>query len=113
MGRAVEERADVAIVTTDNPRHEDPRAIAAEILAGFETPSDGAIRARSDRSDSLCPVAGRTGRLRADRRPRSRSRSEGRRRADAARRPRSGAPVLYNLATRFAAMARWPASRNS
>ena len=33
VGRACE-RADVVVLTTDNPRHEDPRAIAAEIWAG-------------------------------------------------------------------------------
>ena len=33
MGRAVAERADVAIVTSDNPRTEDPRAIAAPVEA--------------------------------------------------------------------------------
>jgi len=35
MGRAVDLRADVAIVTNDNPRSEDPDEIAAQILAGF------------------------------------------------------------------------------
>ena len=33
MGRAVAERADVAILTSDNPRTEDPRAIAAPVEA--------------------------------------------------------------------------------
>ncbi len=33
MGRAVAERADVAIITSDNPRTEDPRAIAAPVEA--------------------------------------------------------------------------------
>ncbi len=32
MGRVVAERADVAIVTSDNPRSEDPAAIAAEVV---------------------------------------------------------------------------------
>jgi UDP-N-acetylmuramoyl-L-alanyl-D-glutamate--2,6-diaminopimelate ligase len=39
MGRAVELAADVAIVTDDNPRNEDPRAIACQVLAGFESPA--------------------------------------------------------------------------
>src|SRR5262249_45515777 len=39
VGRAVEAQADLAIVTTDNPRFEDPQRIAADILAGFEQPS--------------------------------------------------------------------------
>jgi len=35
MGRAVEVRSDLAVVTTDNPRSEDPLDIAHDILAGF------------------------------------------------------------------------------
>jgi UDP-N-acetylmuramoyl-L-alanyl-D-glutamate--2,6-diaminopimelate ligase len=34
MGRVARELADVAIVTSDNPRSEDPEAIIAEILSG-------------------------------------------------------------------------------
>lgn len=34
MGRAVGERADHAIITTDNPRHEDPASIAQALLEG-------------------------------------------------------------------------------
>ncbi len=34
MGKLASELADVAIVTSDNPRSEDPEAIAAEIVAG-------------------------------------------------------------------------------
>ena len=34
MGRLASELADVAIVTSDNPRREDPEAIAAEIASG-------------------------------------------------------------------------------
>ena len=34
MGRAASEHADLAIVTSDNPRSEDPRAIIDEIVAG-------------------------------------------------------------------------------
>ena len=34
MGRLASELADVAIVNSDNPRSEDPEAIAAEIVAG-------------------------------------------------------------------------------
>jgi UDP-N-acetylmuramoyl-L-alanyl-D-glutamate--2,6-diaminopimelate ligase len=39
MGRAVERGADLAVVTSDNPRSEDPRAIADEIVEGFEDPA--------------------------------------------------------------------------
>jgi UDP-N-acetylmuramoyl-L-alanyl-D-glutamate--2,6-diaminopimelate ligase len=36
MGRVAAELADVAIVTSDNPRSEDPAAIAAEVADGFD-----------------------------------------------------------------------------
>ncbi|MDQ3992165.1 MAG: UDP-N-acetylmuramoyl-L-alanyl-D-glutamate--2,6-diaminopimelate ligase [Actinomycetota bacterium] len=36
MGRVAAERSDVAIVTSDNPRSEDPRAIVEEVLAGAQ-----------------------------------------------------------------------------
>jgi UDP-N-acetylmuramoyl-L-alanyl-D-glutamate--2,6-diaminopimelate ligase len=51
MGRAVEERAHLAIVTTDNPRHEDPRAIAAEVIGGFARPADA--RYMPDRAEAI------------------------------------------------------------
>jgi UDP-N-acetylmuramoyl-L-alanyl-D-glutamate--2,6-diaminopimelate ligase len=35
MGRAVEAGADLAVVTSDNPRTEDPQAIARDVLLGF------------------------------------------------------------------------------
>jgi UDP-N-acetylmuramoyl-L-alanyl-D-glutamate--2,6-diaminopimelate ligase len=36
MGQVVRELADVALVTSDNPRSEDPAAIAAEVVDGLE-----------------------------------------------------------------------------
>jgi UDP-N-acetylmuramoyl-L-alanyl-D-glutamate--2,6-diaminopimelate ligase len=36
MGRAGAEGSDLAVVTSDNPRSEDPAAIVAEVLAGIE-----------------------------------------------------------------------------
>jgi UDP-N-acetylmuramoyl-L-alanyl-D-glutamate--2,6-diaminopimelate ligase len=51
MGRVVESLADVAIVTSDNPRFEDPQAIAAAILSGFEQP--GEARWIADRSQAI------------------------------------------------------------
>ncbi|HNO79314.1 MAG TPA: UDP-N-acetylmuramoyl-L-alanyl-D-glutamate--2,6-diaminopimelate ligase [Phycisphaerae bacterium] len=36
MGRAVAAIADVGILTSDNPRHEDPQAIINDVLVGFE-----------------------------------------------------------------------------
>jgi UDP-N-acetylmuramoyl-L-alanyl-D-glutamate--2,6-diaminopimelate ligase len=39
MGEVVEQLADVAIVTTDNCRREDPKKIALGVAAGFQYPS--------------------------------------------------------------------------
>lgn len=38
MGRIAEELADVVIVTSDNPRSEDPQKIAQEIIGGMKDP---------------------------------------------------------------------------
>ncbi|MFC1585180.1 UDP-N-acetylmuramoyl-L-alanyl-D-glutamate--2,6-diaminopimelate ligase [Fibrobacterota bacterium] len=38
MGKTVEELSDLALVTSDNPRTEDPNDIIKEILGGFEHP---------------------------------------------------------------------------
>jgi UDP-N-acetylmuramoyl-L-alanyl-D-glutamate--2,6-diaminopimelate ligase len=38
MGRIASELADVAIVTSDNPRSEEPEAIVAEVVAGAAAP---------------------------------------------------------------------------
>lgn len=51
MGRAVETLADVSIVTTDNPRFEDPQSIAADVLSGFERPGDA--RWIADRTEAI------------------------------------------------------------
>jgi UDP-N-acetylmuramoyl-L-alanyl-D-glutamate--2,6-diaminopimelate ligase len=34
MGKAASAQADFTIVTSDNPRHEDPQTIIAQVLAG-------------------------------------------------------------------------------
>ena len=50
MGRIATELSDVAIVTSDNPRSEDPQAIIDEILAGATgEPEVEPDRARGDR----------------------------------------------------------------
>ena len=43
MGQAVEHGADIAVVTSDNPRSEDPQAIADEILEGFQAPATARV----------------------------------------------------------------------
>jgi UDP-N-acetylmuramoyl-L-alanyl-D-glutamate--2,6-diaminopimelate ligase len=49
MGRLASQLADVAIVTSDNPRSEDPEAIAAEIVAG----ADGEVELELDRAAAI------------------------------------------------------------
>jgi UDP-N-acetylmuramoyl-L-alanyl-D-glutamate--2,6-diaminopimelate ligase len=49
MGRIASELADVAIVTSDNPRSEEPRAIIDEILAGVE----GEVDVEPDRAAAI------------------------------------------------------------
>jgi UDP-N-acetylmuramoyl-L-alanyl-D-glutamate--2,6-diaminopimelate ligase len=48
MGAIAEERADVVIVTDDNPRTEESAAIIAQILAGMREP--GAVQVIADRA---------------------------------------------------------------
>ena len=43
MGRAVEELADRAIVTDDNPRNESPEKIVSEILVGMRQPEQACV----------------------------------------------------------------------
>jgi UDP-N-acetylmuramoyl-L-alanyl-D-glutamate--2,6-diaminopimelate ligase len=50
MGRISAELADVTIVTSDNPRSEDPAAIVEQILAGT---ADGAVEAIVDRREAI------------------------------------------------------------
>jgi len=47
MGAAVAARADWAIVTSDNPRHEDPAHIIADILAGMPPGQDAIVDRRA------------------------------------------------------------------
>jgi len=51
MGRAVEQAADMAVITSDNPRHEDPRDIMEDIRGGFERPA--AVRMIADRAEAI------------------------------------------------------------
>jgi UDP-N-acetylmuramoyl-L-alanyl-D-glutamate--2,6-diaminopimelate ligase len=49
MGRIAGELAEIAIVTSDNPRSEDPRAIIEEIVAG----TDGELEVVPDRREAI------------------------------------------------------------
>ncbi len=56
MGRAAAEASDLAILTSDNPRSEDPMAIIEEILAGM--PVDGAYVVEPDRKAAIALAIG-------------------------------------------------------
>ena len=51
MGKAVENRADVTYLTSDNPRHEEPEQIARDVLSGFANPSE--VRVVLDRAEAI------------------------------------------------------------
>ncbi len=57
MGRAGAELSDLAIVTSDNPRSEDPEAILAEILAGID--AGAAVEVEGDRRAAIALALGR------------------------------------------------------
>lgn len=43
MGKLAEQYADYIVVTDDNPRHEEPRQIVAEILQGLDNPAGAVV----------------------------------------------------------------------
>ncbi len=54
MGEATARLADVAVVTSDNPRSEEPAAIISEILSGMEGPGSTAeVRVEVDRRAAI------------------------------------------------------------
>jgi UDP-N-acetylmuramoyl-L-alanyl-D-glutamate--2,6-diaminopimelate ligase len=57
MGRAGAELSDLTVVTSDNPRSEDPEAIVAEVVAG--TSGDGAVEVEVDRRAAIALALGR------------------------------------------------------
>jgi UDP-N-acetylmuramoyl-L-alanyl-D-glutamate--2,6-diaminopimelate ligase len=53
MGEIAARMADVVLVTSDNPRSEDPEAIIAEILTGTERGADAHVRSNADRAEAI------------------------------------------------------------
>ena len=53
MARVARELADLVVVTSDNPRTEDPQAIIEDIKAGFEDPSAEAVIVEPDRKKAI------------------------------------------------------------
>jgi UDP-N-acetylmuramyl tripeptide synthase len=72
MGRVASQLADVAIVTSDNPRSEEPEAIIDEVVAGAGR--ERRRRARPAASDRARTRRSATRRRRRDRRQRDTSR---------------------------------------
>lgn len=55
MGRIALELADKIVVTSDNPRTEDPAAIIAEIAAALQEVPDGkSVELIADRREAIC-----------------------------------------------------------
>jgi UDP-N-acetylmuramoyl-L-alanyl-D-glutamate--2,6-diaminopimelate ligase len=59
MGRAGAALSDLAVVTSDNPRSEDPEAIVAEVLAGVD--NGAAVEVEPDRRAAIALALGRAG----------------------------------------------------
>jgi len=57
MGHVATDLADTVIVTSDNPRSEEPEAIIAEILAG----TDGSAEVEPDRAAAIANALERAG----------------------------------------------------
>ncbi|MDH4239583.1 MAG: UDP-N-acetylmuramoyl-L-alanyl-D-glutamate--2,6-diaminopimelate ligase [Phycisphaerae bacterium] len=53
MARVAEQLADFVIVTSDNPRTEEPEAIIDEIITGFESPASEKITVEADRRKAV------------------------------------------------------------
>jgi UDP-N-acetylmuramoyl-L-alanyl-D-glutamate--2,6-diaminopimelate ligase len=53
MGEIAARLADLAIVTSDNPRSEDPEAIVAEVLGGIPAGAPADVRAQVDRRRAI------------------------------------------------------------
>jgi UDP-N-acetylmuramoyl-L-alanyl-D-glutamate--2,6-diaminopimelate ligase len=61
MGKIAQELADIAVVTSDNPRHEEPEEIIDEILSGMK--GDGAeVWRESDRRAAIALAVGQANR---------------------------------------------------
>ena len=61
MGRAGAELADVAIVTSDNPRSEDPESIIDQILTGIPEDRRDHVIVEPDRRRAIAAAIGRAG----------------------------------------------------
>jgi len=58
MGKVVSELSDYAVITTDNPRSEDPQAIANQVLAGIEKNKSRKVFVVLDRQEAIKKAIG-------------------------------------------------------
>ena len=61
MGRAGAELSDIAVVTSDNPRSEDPAAIIEQIRAGIPAEPHAEVLVDADRRAAIASAFGRAG----------------------------------------------------
>ena len=61
MGRAGADLSDLAVVTSDNPRSEDPAAIIEQILAGIREDAHAEVLVEQDRRRAISLALGRAG----------------------------------------------------
>jgi UDP-N-acetylmuramoyl-L-alanyl-D-glutamate--2,6-diaminopimelate ligase len=61
MGRAGAELSDIAVVTSDNPRSEDPAAIIEQIRAGIPAEPHAEVLVDADRRAAIAAALGRAG----------------------------------------------------
>ena len=59
MGRIAGELADHVVITTDNPREEDPQAIVDHVRSGLA--ADRSVRCVLDRGDAIAQVIAEAG----------------------------------------------------
>jgi len=58
MGRVASELADLVVVTSDNPRSEDPNAIIEAILAGVDPTGAADVEVVADRAEAIAEAVG-------------------------------------------------------
>lgn len=58
MGAAAAELADLAFVTSDNPRTEDPHAIIEQVVAGVPAQKRQGVRVEPDRANAIAAAVG-------------------------------------------------------
>jgi UDP-N-acetylmuramoyl-L-alanyl-D-glutamate--2,6-diaminopimelate ligase len=53
MGEVAARAADIVVVTSDNPRREDPAAIIADVISGIPDPLLSRVRTEPDRRAAI------------------------------------------------------------